>query len=243
MAINFVNVAPRHERRLRLLFDNQPTGAAYGSSSTTIAYFTIAPQNFLSSIETVTQALVVAGAPNVVELALGADLAPGGTYLVTINAMPCIDASFCNGSMLFTFGAAPDRPNLEVPQDDYASLLYGIDLVHNGVDWVEGADGDLSTLAGIGNAQEAVRRRAFGDPLPWAPNYGAKARQYVDGTPGAMPGLKAQLVANLILDDRVKSVTAALSFDANDSTVAYYDVLATLIGNEVIGPMPVNVTA
>lgn len=243
MAINFLQIAARHERRLRLSFDNQPAAGAYGSSSTTLAYYTIAPQNFLSSAESVTQAIVVANSPNVVELALGSDLAPGGSYLVTINAMPCVDSSTCSGSQIFVFAAAPDRPNLEVPQDDYASLLYGIDLVHNGVDFVEGSEGDLTTIAGIANAQEAVRRRAFGDPLPWAPNYSAKARQYVDGTPGAMPTLKAQLVANLLLDDRVKQVQAALSFDPNDASIAYYDVLTTLIGSEVIGPMPVSVTA
>lgn len=242
MAMNLINLVPKHERRIRLLFDNQPSSGAFGSSTTTLGYYSIVCQDNLTSFAGISQAIAVAGAPNLVELALSSDLAPGSSYLVSVTALPCVDTSTCTGSQLFRFGVIPIAPNAEIPVDDYASLLYGIDLAYSGTDFVETADGDLLTISGLPNVQEAVKRRAFADPLPWAPNYGAKTRQFVDGTPGAMPTLKAQLVSNLLLDDRVKAVQAALSFDPTDPYSAYYDVDVTLVGGETIGPMPVSVT-
>jgi hypothetical protein len=241
--VNLITLVPKHERRLRLVFDDQPDVMALGSSPQTVLYYAVVSQDDRSSVESVTQAIAVAGEPNALELALGSDLAPGGLYLLALNALPSASGGTCTQSTLFRFTVAPTSANLEVPEDDYASLLYGIDLAYSGVDWVETADGDLLTISGLPNAQEAVKRRALADPLPWAPSYGAKTRQYVDSTPGAMPTLKAQLAQNLLLDDRVKAVQAQLSFDPDDPFSAYYDLLVTLIGGETVGPMPIAVSS
>jgi hypothetical protein len=208
-----------------------------------LAFYSIVNHDSRTSASMVTQAIAVAGEPNALELALGSDLAPGGLYELALNALPSTSGATCSQATLFRFTATQAAANLEVPEDDYASLLYGIDLAYSGVDWVETADGDLLTISGLPNAQEAVKRRALADPLPWAPSYGAKTRQYVDSTPGAMPTLKAQLAQNLLLDDRVKAVHAQLAFDPDDPFSAYYDLLVTLIGAETVGPMPISVSS
>lgn len=241
MAFNLVQCLPKHERRLRLLFDNQPASGAFGSSPTTLGYYTVLSQDNLSSAESVTQAIAVSDTVNAIELALANDLAPGGLYLLQLNALPDTGVDTCSQSTLFRFWTDPTVPNVESPPNDYAQLLYGIDLAYSGTDWVETSDGDLLTVEGLPNVEEAIWRRALGDPLPWAPNYGAKTRQFVDGTPGSMPTLKAQLVANLGLDSRVKAVQAVLSFDPNDPWSAYFDTTVTLIGGDTVGPRPVSV--
>lgn len=239
--MNLVQCLPKHERRLRLLFDAQPASGAFGSSPTTLGYYTITSQDNLSSAEAVSQAIAISDTANGIELALADDLAPGGLYQLQLNALPVAAGGTCSQSTLFRFSVDPTVPNAESPPDDYAQLLYGIDIAYSGVDFVETADGDLLTIEGLANVEAAVRRRALGNPLPWQPSYGAKTRQFVDSAPGAMPTLKAQLVSNLLLDDRVKAVQATLLFDPNDAFSAYFDLVVTLIGSETIGPVPVSV--
>jgi hypothetical protein len=236
MAINLLNTVPRHERRLRLLFDNTPAAGAFTST----AWYTVTSQDNLGTSPPVNGAIAIIGSPNAVDLALGADLVGGGLYLVAVAGMPCIDSTTCTGSMLFRFGHDLRKQNQEVPSDDYASLLYGVDLVWSQVDFVETTDGDLAVISGLANAQQAIRNRAFGAGLLWDRTWGAYARQYVDGTPGSMPNLKGDLVGQALADDRVKQADAQLSFDPNNP-YAYFDLNATLIGGETIAPISIQV--
>lgn len=237
MAINLLSVVARHERRLRLVFDNAPAAAAFTSTT----FYTVTSTDNRGVSPTISGALAIASNPNAVDLALGADLVSGAQYLIAVTAMPAIDTSTCTGSTPLRFGDAPTRTNQEIPVDDGDSLLYGTDLVFDATDFVETVDGDLDVISGLGNAQQAVRNRLFGEGLPWDPSWGAYPRQYVDGTPGSAPNLKGALIRQAYADDRVSAATAELSFDPNDPAVVYFDVLVTLIGGETLAPVSLKV--
>lgn len=250
MAINLVSVLIRHERRLRLLFDNTLAAGAFGVGGGVPAFYAVTSQDNLGSTPSVVAAYVLPSNPNSVELALSADIVGGALYLVSAVGTPCTDTSVAGAgaTTLIRTGAPQTRTNQDSPADDYASLLYGTDLLHNGTDYVETVDGDLATVTGLSNVQAAVRRRLLGNGLPHDPTYGPYTRQYVDGVQGALPVLRLALIKQATADDRVLSadatlVVASANSASNDPTQAWFDVSVKLLGAETIQSLSIAVPA
>ena len=141
IALNQLTV--RHERRVRVLFTE-----ALGAGAFAPALYSLALGSGASG-PPVVGAIVIVGTPIAVELALGADLQDGGSYVLTASGVPALDGSVTPPGSAFAFvwnsGAAPT--NVELPEDDLDALLYGIDLVWTGTDFGETPLGDLATDA------------------------------------------------------------------------------------------------
>lgn len=221
----------RNERRVRLVFSGALAAGAFATTP-----YTVAGQDGAGTDPSVKAALAVSGDPNAVELVLGADLALGGLYLLTLTAVPFTVLASFTGTQLFRTAGTTDATNAEPETDDLDELLYGVDLVHDGTDYVEDASGDLASIAGIPNVKGALERRLKGDPLPWDGQYGAQSNEFVDAPIPSAPTLRGSLVAQARADDRVLTVTADLT--ANDDTTATFTIDLTLIGG---GP-PISVT-
>lgn len=223
-----VGVVVRHERRIRLRFDVELRAAAFASG-----FYVVTNRDGRGVSPQVVGALVVGADLHQVELALGADLAPGSLYEVRVTGALAVDGSTVDASTPFR----PGEPTVDVAKpagvDDLDALLYGVDLVHDGTDYVENADGDLASVSGIPNVEAAVQRRLFADGLPWDPTYGAKARRFVDGPAGALPPLRGALVQEALKDDRVAAADATLAPDG------VFDVDVTPIG--AAGPATVRI--
>lgn len=229
MAIELTGVVVRHERRLRLVFSNSLAVGAFGSPAP--AYYVVANQDGKGVDPGVSAAIIVAGSASNVELALGSDLVPGALYRVTAIGVPALDASTSTAASDELFRVAtPSKPaNEEAKVTDGELLLYGRDLVHTGDDYLETAEGDLAQVGGAINAKAALRRRLLGDPLPWAPNYSPRARRFVDAPVSSIGGLRGELEAQAMRDDRVRASKAKLVVDETTND-AYFDIATTLIG-------------
>jgi len=218
----------RHERRVRLLFTGPLATSAFAPGLYLIASASGAAG------PAVVGAILIAGTPIAVELALGADLQEGASYVVQASGVPGLDGSVTPAGSSFAFrwtsGAAPT--NVEQPEDDLDALLYGVDLVWTGTDFGETPLGDLATVQGVDNARGAVERRlASEEDLPWrAGAYGPHARDYVDGPQKNATTLRGSILRQARIDDRVKDASATFSFDANGDGDAYFDVDIDLIG-------------
>lgn len=205
MAIAFASLIVRHERRLRLLFTNTVDTGAFVTS-----LYTVTSEDDSGVSPDVRAVFAVSDAPNAIELSLSEDLASGGAYAVKAVGVPAIDASVTPDvpGERFVFGVPSGRPNEEVSQDDISALLYGVDLAHNGEIFLETNEGDLATTTGVQNVRDAREREGLSEPLAWDPDYGAGAREYVDGPTPLLSTLQGRLVATCLRDDRVKKATA-----------------------------------
>ncbi len=215
-----VGVVVRHERRVRLRLDTELRPAAFQSTG----FYTLACKDGRGVSPAVVGALAVGADLHEVELALAADLAPGALYEVSIAGAPTTDGGTATGASLFRFGEASTARDGAPGVDDLDALLYGVDLVHDGNDYVETADGDLASIAGLPNVEAAVRRRLLADGLPWDPSYGPNARRFVDGPSGALPPLRGSLVKEGLKDDRVAAIDVTLGPES------VFDVEVTPIG-------------
>lgn len=242
MAIELIGIVPKHERRLRLVFSNTLAAGAFGTGPSP-AYYVVENQDGLGPSPDISAAIIVAGAGNNVELALSADLAEGALYRVTAIGVPAVDLSTSTSAsdQVFRFGIPTARANVEPKASDYELLLYGRDLVHNGVDYLEGVDGDLATTDGRANAQTAISRRLNGSPLAWAPDYSPRARQYVDAPLPSIGTLRTRLERQALRDDRVSSVSATLVLDEETPTDSYFEVRPVLRGGGAAVPIDVHV--
>ena len=230
MTIALNQLVIRHERRIRLLFTGP---VATGAFVPGLYVIVLSPTGARGP--SVVGAIVVAGTPNGVELALGADLQVGTPYELRAVGVPALDGSTVplGSALAFVWDSGAPPPNVEQPQDDLDALLYGIDLVWTGTDFGETPLGDLATIQGEENAGGAVERRlASEEDLPWrGEHYGPHARDYVDGPQGSATTLRGAILRQARVDDRVKDASAAFSFDAEGEGDAYFDVTVTLIGN------------
>ena len=226
---SIVGVVVRHERRVRLRFDVELRPSAFLATN----FYVVANRDGRGVSPAIAGALVVGADLHELELALGADLAPGALYEVRVAGAPAADGTTVDASALFRPGEPSTDPERPTGVDDLDAILYGVDLVHDGVDYVETADGDLASVTGIPNVEAAVRRRLFADGLPWDPTYGAKARRFVDGPSGALPPLRGALVKEALKDDRVATADATLAPDG------VFDVDVTPIG--AAGPTTVRI--
>lgn len=207
----------RHERRIRLVFDAPQLSGMFVASRFTVTSF----DGLSAPLTPVKQALVVAGQPEAVELALGQDLQQGGVYDIALDGVSVAQARFGQSMALAT---------LQAPETDRAALLYGTDLMHDGNDFIETASGDLASVAGVANVRAALWRRMTSMGLPWDPTYAPKLREYIDGTPGALPGVRGLLTREAMADDRVASVDVTVSQTDDDPATVYYDLSFTLRG-------------
>lgn len=241
MAIELTGVVVRHERRLRLVFSNALAVGAFGSPAP--AYYVLTNQDGKGIDPAIVAAIVVAGSSANVELALGADLVPGALYRLTAIGVPALDASTSTAASdeLFRVGVPTTSPNEEAKVGDADLLLYGRDLVHTGDDYVETAEGDLAQIGGVANVKAAIRRRLLGRPLPWAPNYSPRARRYVDAPTPSIGGLRGDLEAQAMRDDRVRACKAKLIVDDTTNDEAYFEVQTTLLGGRAPDGEAINV--
>lgn len=237
MTIALINVAIRHSRRIRLVFSTSLAAGAFSA----LSHYSVTNQDGRGASPNVVAAFVLPGSPAAVELALDADLVAGAIYQVEADGVPALDSSVTPTPSVETINIAQPnaQPNVEIHADDIDALVFGVDLVHDGVDYVEGSDGDLATIAGEPNVVAAILRREVSDGLPWDPSYGAKPRQYVDGAFGALTQLRGALVRQAVADDRVKQCDVTLTQDPNDPSQAFFEVTPTLITGSK--PPPIQV--
>lgn len=225
MAITFQSVVYRSPRRIRLVFSNTLAAGAFATT-----WYTVTSTDSLGVDPSVLAALIVAGSPNVVELALSDEMAEGGGYAVTALAgVPAADASTLASNTALPLRAPGAAPADTGPTAEAREDLYLYDLAFNGDDFVETGDGDLATVSGIENAESALKRRELSEGLLWSSAYGAKAREYVDGPSTALPELRAALINQALLDPRVKAAEATLQLATDGSY--YFVVEAQLVGN------------
>lgn len=239
MTIELSGIVPRHERRLRLVFTNTLAAGAFGTPAP--VYYVVDNEDGLGVSPGIAAALIVSADIANVELALDADLVEGALYRVTAIGVPAADLSTSTSAsdQRFRFGSKTIGPDNEPKVSDIDLLLYGRDLTHNGVDYLETVDGDLGTTAGLPNAQGAIRRRMLGAPLAWAPDYSPRAREYVDAPLPAIGTLRTRLERQALRDDRVKSVSASLVLDDETPNESYFEVKPAFRGGQP--PVPVDV--
>lgn len=228
MAIALVGIVPRHERRIRLLFSGSLAAGAFTST----AYYAVTCTNSVGTDPVVSAAIQIVGSVTAVDIALASDLAQGGAYSVTCTAVPGSDASTFTGSQSFYFGQSTLRPDSEPARSDVSDLVYGVDLIWDGRDFIEGADGDLATVSGLANAQAAIQRRIRGSGLPWAPDYGPNLDSYVDGPALGQGTARGAIIQQILRDDRVTSAKASVRTDETDPTKVYFDITVKMLGDK-----------
>lgn len=226
MAIAFDSLIVRSIRRIRLAF-SAPLGA--GAFST--LKYTVTSLDAAGVDEVVTATLALADSPQSVELALQFDLVALGRYRVTFTAVPGADASTVTGTFDFEAPGQQQHASATVQQDDVLALLYGEDLVFDGNDYVEGADGDLAVEKGPPVVKGWVMDLVESEGLLWDPDYAPQVRKYIDGTVGALPSLRGELLRKILKDDRIQQANAKIlpQVDGLDGQ-ATIDIDVTLVG-------------
>lgn len=237
MTIELTGIVPKHERRVRLVFSSPLDASAFGTPAP--AEYIIDNEDGRGVSPGVASAILVTSATDNVELALDTDLVQGALYRVRTEGLLGVSGACTAASeQLFRFGEQPNQGNVEPKTNDADLLLFGRDLVHSGTDYLENAEGDLASVGGIVNAQAAHRRRLLGSPLPWAPEYSPRAREYVDAPLPGIGGLRGRLQQQSMKDDRIEAVDVRLELDGEDS---FFEVTPTFIGGRVTGTDSVDV--
>ncbi len=243
MAVNFVTATPRSSTRLRLLFDNTLAAGAFVTG-----FYTVTSIDGIGADPDVDAALIIADTPQGVELVLSEELVGGGLYQLDVDAgVPATDASTAPAAVLqFRPGAASRDPSPEVNRSDVLREIFGEDIVWDGTDWAEDAEGDLEGITGPSNAREAVERRLESEGLLWNEDYGLRGREFVDGPAQLLPFLRGRIVSQALRDDRVVKANAGVvdPEDAGEPT-RRIRVSLVLVGNvpvEVISTQPEDPT-
>lgn len=238
MSIALLTVEVRHERSIRLIFTNTLAGGAFGAPAP--SFYTITSVDSAGRDPTINAAMVVAVNGQAVDLALGIDLVPDGLYTIAAIGVPAIDSSVTDGSSTTQFKWGKDfvQPNLEPLRDDRGRLLYGIDLLFNGVDYAETAAGDLARVSGPANVTKALYHAIETSGLPWDPTWGAGAREYVDSPSAASGTLRGSVSAQVLRDPRVKKIDLDIQIGDAETLLL---ITPTLVTNEPIEPVSVVV--
>lgn len=231
MAINLLRVLVKHEKRIRAVFSTPLASGAFGVPGP--ACYAITSLDSAGPEPTVVAAMVVPGSASVVELVLSTALVKGGLYRLTTLAVPAIAGSAFSPleheDFRYSFSTIAD--NSEPVKRDRERLLYGIDLLWNGVDYQETASGDLDRVGGTANVTKALNRGVESGGLPWDPSWGAGAREYIDSPSVAAGSLKGAISAQMLRDPRVKG--AKVTFEINDSNTSIH-ADASLISGELL---------
>lgn len=223
MSITLNSAEIKHERRIRLLFSRPLGTGAFGLSPTSM--YTIVSQDALGIDPTVSAAMIVGGSPEAVELALSSDLVMGGLYTVTVISVPGDDASTTSSSLQIRFGLNAPKRDVEPLQRNQDGLLYGIDLLWDGLDYQETANGDLDRAGGTANVTKALYRGLQSMGLPWDQVYGAKIRNFVDSPSPSSGTLKGSATAQIMKDPRVKKAVVKITTDNEKTYLSITPVL------------------
>lgn len=208
MSISLVSADIRHERRIRLAFSNSLDVSAFGVPAPTAYVVTSTDGRGVSP--TVSAALAVPNSPNVVELALASDLVKGAFYQISAIGIKAVDTTVTDATAVLSvlYGTPAVIPNTEPIRSNRLNLVYFVDLIWNGSDYEEAANGDLNRIGGPPNVTKALYRTVEANGLPWDGGYGGKAREFID-TPALMAGtLKGSVSSAILRDPRVKAVKA-----------------------------------
>jgi hypothetical protein len=232
MSISLVTAIVRHERRLRLVFTNSLAAAAF----TTLSYYTVTSVDGAAASPAVVAVYSVTNSPNVVELHLGADLVQGALYVASAVGVPATDISTTPNPSEAHFRPGVERTEADLGTpaqvSDLERQLYGEDLVHDGRDFVETADGDLASSSGAPVVKADLRRALEASGLPWDPGYGLHGREYVDGPAVHLGRVPARAVEVMLRDDRVESATADVVLESPERT--FVKVRPVLVGDKLL---------
>jgi hypothetical protein len=233
MTIAFAQLVVRSPRRIRLLFSGALALGAFGPGASVSGLYVITCTDGSGASPALAAAIALPAETGNVELALATDLAAGGVYQVVSVGVPGADTSVSAlASATFTYGglAAPTI-DVEQAQPDIAALVYGVDLVWTGADYLETSAGDLATVAGVPNVEGAIGRRLTDeDGLPWDGGYGARAGNYVNGPSANGGSLVGALRRQAVADDRVRSATVSWTDDPNSPGDNYFPVTVLFRG-------------
>lgn len=208
--MEYQSLEVRSRRRIWVIF----TGA-YGVGADDPTLFTVTCNNALGADPPMQEVLPYDD--TTLELVLTVDLAPGGMYQIDIGAVPGAPPSTPT-TAFFTANIPPAPPSENVSIDDLAGQVFRVDVRHDGTNMIETAAGDLATATGQMNVKDAVVRRLISEGLPHTGNYGAHARDSIDGPPVSLGKLAGQLQAQARLDPRVISASITAAPDNNDGT-------------------------
>ncbi len=217
MAIALNNVQIRHERRVRLIFSTTLAAGAF----TSVAFYTVTSVSGEATSPTVIAALTVTGSPEVVELQMGADLVRGQRYTFSAVAVPAADLSTTPdpSEVVAYYGEILPSPGLQSGGvSELDELLYGRDILFDGGDFVEDGQGDLLTISGVVSLEAALRRCATSNGLPWAPEYGVHADEFVDVPIEGLLPLRGRAESAMRADDRVARVRVTIESDNEGGT-------------------------
>lgn len=250
MGLAYAGFVVRTERRIRLLFSGTLAPGAFGPGSAVAALYVVTSLDGAGASPAIAAALQVPGAPSNVELALTTDLVAGGAYTVTSALVPGTDGSLsASVTQPFVFGDKPAATiNIEAAEEDVGALVYGVDLVWTGADFLETPAGDLATVSGVENVKGAqLRRLTADDPLPWDQSYGTRAGSYVYGPATSGVGLLGVLRRQAIADDRIAIATVVWTEDPAHPGDEYFRVTQELRssdpGTELLQTNVVNPSA
>lgn len=229
MTIALQNLIVRSKRRVRLVFSEAVASGAFVAD-----FYSVTSLDSFGADPTVNGVLVVPDSPQDVELSFSIDLAPSGGYQLSVAAGVPALAGGTSAAANYRFAApAPlTPPSPEVGVTDVFSDLYGDDIAFAEDDFVETAEGDLATNGGgPQNVVAALTDRGLAEGLPWDDTYGAKPREFVDGSDTELTTLRVRTIAQFLLDDRVSQASATSSSDPSGESDI--NVSVTLVGQSV----------
>jgi hypothetical protein len=234
MAITLTAATQVHARRVRLVFDLAVTSAAFLPAN--LAFYGATCLNSAGASPGIVAAMAVLSSPQVVELQLSVDLAPGGTYEFTAVGVPGADASTTPPGSAAALAVPGDRPKLLPPVGGIADTdawVYGVDLAAEDGDFALAASGDLAVISGPPLVRRDLTMMLMSDGVAWDPSYGLKPREYVDGAAGSLLTIRGKAIAQVLLDDRVAEADATV-VPVDSAGDAYVEVRPVLIGDATL---------
>lgn len=239
MTITLVSALARTSTRVRMIFSG-----ALGAGAFVASLYQIGDVSLSQPGPTVKAAIAVANQTNQVELVLASALTPGDAIAAYATNVPAADASLCTGAVTTFFGQVVTfTPDAEPEQNDADDLIFGVDLVHNGQDYVEDATADLATVSGLQNVQGANTRRVRAYGLPWDQTYGPRLDDYVDGPTVSATPATGLIKQNLLADDRNSQVTCTLESDDTAAGGAVFKIAVKLKTGRPLPPFDVAVAS
>lgn len=232
MPLSLMGVEPKHERRLRVTF-NQPLAVG----SFVASKYTITNDGTATS-PTVSSAIVVASDSSTVELALSNELVRGVIYTLTVTGAVAQDASTFTGSNPFQYGTKVVKNTLEPALRNRERIILQVDLVWNGIDYQEAPNGDLARVEGRENVTKNLWRSVETAGLPWDPGWGVNAREWVDSPSPAGSTLRGAMARQVGRDPRVKTVTSTVTQSGN---ATYISIVPVLISGLTLEPVSTKV--
>lgn len=130
------------------------------------------------------------------------------------------------------------RPDAEPIVKNRELLLYGIDLIWDGIDFQRSATGDLNRVQGTACVAKNLNRGMVSNGLPWDPTWGAHAREFVDSPQGTVGTLKGSVQAQILRDPRIQSAKVTFEVVGSDT---FLHAVPKLISGEAIKRVTLSV--